>query len=61
MKYKRLNKEQFEIKRFSKIIDDYIKKIINFSKETNISVSETIFNELTDVLNYYLDQKRQIH
>ena len=27
------------------------KKIINFSKETNISVSETIFNELTDVLN----------
>jgi hypothetical protein len=33
------------------VTNDQRKKIVGFSKETGISVSETIFNELTDVLN----------
>lgn len=33
------------------ITNEQRKKILNFSKETSISVSETIFNELRDVLD----------
>ena len=33
------------------ITNEQRKKIVEFTKETGISLSETIFNELTDVLN----------